>query len=353
MDGEGVVKGRAVIPRFVSSMPVDLVTIGVFVLGASVLLVGLGNDVVVLRALVGFPLVLFVPGYLLLAALFPQSGSERGTSEGVIAAMNLASEDPATPMGSQGVTWTERVALSFGMSLALVPLIGLVLSMVAGSFSFVAILSGLIVYSVVGVIVGSWRRNRLPEDERFRVPYRSWATAFRYRIQQRGGILDRAVLLVLLLSVLAAVGTMGAVLLAPHDGETYTTFSLVTEGEAGELTASGYPTDFVQGKGQQLTLLVENDEEVETTYTVVAEVQRVETGGGPMTVLGQEEVLRVRETVPSGDQWTATHTIRPTMVGEDLRLKYYLYRGEAPQDATGQNAYHELHLWITVSESNG
>lgn len=357
MDGEDIVESRDVVPRFVRGVPIDLAGVGGFVLVAGLLLVGLDSELVVIRALVGFPLLLFVPGYLLLAVLFPERGPSRGVEsrqeEGLIPAMNLVTENPTFTVGSRALTWTERVALSFGMSLALVPLIGLGLSILVGSFSLASILSGLAVYSVVGIIAGIWRRNSLPEDERFRVPFRSWATAVRYRFRHADGVLDRVVLLVLLVSVLAAVVTMSAVLLAPQDGETYSTVALVTEGDSGDLVASGYPTDFVQGEGRALTILVKNDEHVETTYTVVAEVQRVDTDGGAMTVLDEEEVLRVRQTVAAGDRWTASHTITPTLVGEDLRLKYYLYRGQASQDPSGENAYRDLHLWITVSESNG
>ena len=37
------------------------------------------------------------------------------------------------------------------------------------------------------------------------------------------------------------------------------------------------------------------------------------------------------------------------MAGENLRLTFLLYRGQAPQDTTVENAYRELHLWVNVS----
>lgn len=55
----------------------------------------------VLRIIIGLPLVLFFPGYTLIAALFPRKGSLSGI---------------------------ERLALSFGLSIAVVPLIGLALN---------------------------------------------------------------------------------------------------------------------------------------------------------------------------------------------------------------------------------
>jgi len=54
-----------------------------------------------IRIILGLPLVLFLPGYSLIAALFPRKADLDGI---------------------------ERVALSFGLSLAIVPLLGLVLN---------------------------------------------------------------------------------------------------------------------------------------------------------------------------------------------------------------------------------
>jgi len=55
----------------------------------------------VLRIILGIPFLLFFPGYTLMAALFPQK---------------------------EGINGTQRVALSFGLSIAIVPLIGFALN---------------------------------------------------------------------------------------------------------------------------------------------------------------------------------------------------------------------------------
>lgn len=387
MDGTATEESRTEHDLSNQIAPTDMIVVAVFVVCADILLLTLGSDVVALRALLGFPLLLFVPGYVLLAVLFPQRAStdDPDRKADPVAFDRQRAESPDGPFSSRTITWEERVALSFGTSVALVPLFGSVFSLVAGSLSFPVLVDslpagaapglrhweafghvpflaagsfsiegivfGLTVFVMLGVLAGTWRRSRLPEDERFRVPYQRWATVFKDEFLDNDSSIDRAVNVVLLLSVLAAVTTMGVGLFVPQDAETYSTFSVLTEGEDGDLVASGYPTEFVQGESEQLTLLVENNEGGATTYTVVAEVQRVSTDGDSMIVLGEEEALRERETVAAGETWTASHTIAPTMTGEDLRLKYYLYKGDAPSDASGENAYRELHLWITVSES--
>ena len=41
--------------------------------------------------------------------------------------------------------------------------------------------------------------------------------------------------------------------------------------------------------------------------------------------------------------------VAPTATGEDLRLTYYLYRGDAPSDPSEGSAYRTLSLWVDVS----
>ena len=73
-----------------------------------------------LRSLLAVPFVLFVPGYAIVAVLFPEAGATAGAvGEGPDG--SARSTDP-------GLTYVERAALSFGVSIAVVPLVGLVLN---------------------------------------------------------------------------------------------------------------------------------------------------------------------------------------------------------------------------------
>ncbi len=66
-----------------------------------ILIIALAPDIQALRIILGLPFILFFPGYTLITALFPKK-SDLGA--------------------------IERVALSFGLSIAVVPLIGLILN---------------------------------------------------------------------------------------------------------------------------------------------------------------------------------------------------------------------------------
>jgi len=102
-----------------------------------------------LRVIFGLCFVLFLPGYAFIAALFPEAGEspsetdEVPTDESSTSSVEKPSavpgtdaaiaerEETATTVPShsrEGIDGIERVALSFGLSIAIVPLIGLVLN---------------------------------------------------------------------------------------------------------------------------------------------------------------------------------------------------------------------------------
>ena len=92
------------------------------------------------RVVLGLLLVLFLPGYSLIAALFP---------------------------GKDDLDGIERIALSFGLSIAVVPLLGLALNYTPYGIRLVPILVVLSVFTVLLAVVACVRRRGLPEGERF------------------------------------------------------------------------------------------------------------------------------------------------------------------------------------------
>ena len=73
------------------------------------------------RIILGLPLVLFLPGYALIATLFPQKGDLDGI---------------------------ERIALSFGLSIAITPLLGLALNYTPFGIRLTPILTILSVFTI-------------------------------------------------------------------------------------------------------------------------------------------------------------------------------------------------------------
>jgi len=92
------------------------------------------------RIILGLLLVLFLPGYSLIAALFPGKG---------------------------GLGGIERIALSFGLSIAVVPLLGLALNYTLFRIRLVPVLVGLFVFPILLAVAAGVRRQGLPEGEFF------------------------------------------------------------------------------------------------------------------------------------------------------------------------------------------
>jgi len=96
--------------------------------------------VLFLPVVLGLLLVLFLPGYSLIAALFPR----RDDLDGI-----------------------ERIALSFGLSIAVVPLLGLGLNYTPYGIRLVPVLLGLSLFTILLALVAYIRRAWISEAERF------------------------------------------------------------------------------------------------------------------------------------------------------------------------------------------
>ena len=96
----------------------------------------------------GLLLVLFLPGYSLIAALFP---------------------------GRADLDGIERIALRFqGLGIAVVPLLGLALNYTPFGIRLVPVLVVLSVFTVSLAVIAGVRRQGLPEGERFVVVVDGW-----------------------------------------------------------------------------------------------------------------------------------------------------------------------------------
>lgn len=329
-------------------VPVDLVGAALLVLlaDAAVLLPGLRATP--LRVFLGLPFLLFVPGYLLLAVLFP--GLPKDRPEGTSRTVSTWSREEYSIRSyrEEGIDGVERAALSFALSLVLLPMFALVLT-VAWRIDLVPIVASLSVYAVVALLVAAVRRARTPEHNRFTV--RAWLADVRARFfagSRTDVLLNAFVALALLLAASSAAYAVAA----PSQGGSFTDFAILAENEDGELVADvdEYPDQFVRGEAQQLAAYVENGEKRTTDYTIIVEVHRVRGEGESMTVVERQELRRMTVTLEPGQTWTAKHDVAPEMVGEDLRLTYLLYKGEPPADPTTENAYRRTHLWIDVTD---
>ncbi len=288
-----------------------------------------------LRIVFGLPLVLFLPGYALIAALFPEAGSPPDTSE-----------DSEVDTGIDGI---ERIALSFGLSIAVVPLIGLALNFTPWGIRLVPILVGVGGFTTVATAVAARRRRALPEDERFTIPYREWIAGSYAALKSPETRLDSALNVLLVCSLLLASGSIVYAVAVPAQGESFSEFYLLTENDDGELVASDYPTELTVGESEELVVGIGNQENEQTSYTVIVALQRVDTVDNETVVRESTELQRYSPTVGDNETWQQPHEITPTTTGTNLRLTYLLYKGDPAPQRDIDSAYRSNYIWVNVT----
>ncbi|MDI6719426.1 MAG: DUF1616 domain-containing protein [Methanomicrobiales archaeon] len=278
-----------------------------------------------LRLLFGLPLVLFVPGYALIAALFPRKGDLDGI---------------------------ERVALSFGLSIAVVPLIGLGLNYTPFGIRLDPILASLVAFTVAMAAVAQYRRHLLGPEERYEVSSGAMLAAMRDGFGGKGGTrTDRVLSVVLVASVVVAIGTLTYVVLVPREGEHFTEFYIL--GEGGK--ATGYPTAFSAGTPQKVIIGIGNHEYRTVNYTV--ETYLLESRFDERTNLTTMEDSRRLDRFSLAVPHNATEERLYTFTAPDPRynrIEFLLFNESVPDGAMPlaerlNSSYRDLHLWIDVT----
>lgn len=346
---------RRLLPTRVRHLPADLaaVTVVVFLTNLAVF-----TPVVTetpLRIGVGLVFVLFVPGYTLTAILFPGAGTVPSKPETDDDTSETDDESGATSwVGNDGtgIDGMERVALSFGLSIVVVPLVSLVLNVTPWGIQLTPIMVSLSVLTLGFAWVAAERRWALPVDDRFRVPYRTWLSAGWSELRAPETNADLAFTLLLVVSILLLVGSIGYVVGVPNQGDSFTEFYLLTENKNGELVAGGQATNMTQGEGTELYVGVSNHEHQRVNYTVVTELQRVEVDNasdGTIVVDNEAEVGRFHVLLSHNETRRQPLTVSPTMSGQNLRLEFLLYRGDVPADPSASTASMDLHRWVNVT----
>jgi len=249
------------------------------------------------RIFLGLPFVLFFPGYTLIAALFPRKDD---------------------------LDAIERIALSLGLSIAVVPLIGLALNYSPWGIRLNPILAFVTLFIVLAATAAWLRRRTLPVgdasglDVELQLP--SWS-GIRWA--------DRLVALALVLS-LAGLG-VAAFFVATSRGssEQFTEFYVLGPGGKAE----AYPTLTKVGESATVILGVVNQEGQDTTYQVGVKIDG--------------EIIDSIDNLSLADdeRWEERVAIVPSHAGDDQKVEFLLYKEGASEP------YRSLHLLLDVEGS--
>jgi uncharacterized membrane protein len=324
---------RALLPRLVRRPPADLTAAFV----ATVLVNGTAFVPVVrgtaLRVPIGLAFVLFVPGYVVVAALFPERGR---------------SDERALPGTERSRSWwgridgVDRIALSVALSVTIVPAVGYATSIALQEYRLEPALVAVSIVTVITTAIAARRRSAVPSDERFQVPYRDWLVTVRTTILEPDTRREAVLNVALIGSVLLAVGSVGyAAAVLPQDKE----FSAIYVLSEGEEETDPVALELVPGESQEIVVGVENEEERTVEYTVVVVEQMLNSSGD---VTEQRELDRFEAQVDHGKTWRRAHDLEPTASGEDVRIGWLLYVDDEPDNPSTTDA--DYHVYLTTGE---
>jgi len=338
----------------IRELPVDI--------GAVVILIALTNVSVLvpgiketpLRIVFGLPFALFVPGYVFVAIIFPEVGDDQWTDSedtGLTGAIGVDEDTrqkgPSWPGRSIGMS--ERFVFSIITSVAITLIVGITLDFTSWGFRLVPLLGAISILVLLGCGAAVIRRRTIYSARRFRIPYEQWLGAMSPKRAEFDSRVDLVLNVLLVCSVLVAVGGIGYALSTPNQGGTFTEFYILDKNSDGLLVAEEYPQNFTRGEEQPLYVGVGNHQGKQMNYTVVVELQRVAVSGDSLSVIEDRELDRFTTRLAPNETRIHRRTLSPAKVGDRLRLTLLLYRENPPTNPNSDNAYRELHFWVDVT----
>jgi uncharacterized membrane protein len=275
----------------------DLWLIGIVTILLVVVIVFFPSTVA--RIVLGLPFLLFFPGYTLIAALFPKKESVGGV---------------------------ERVALSFGLSIAVVSLIGLVLNFSPWKIRLVPVLISLAVFAIATAGIAWYRREKLPPEERFTVSF-NIKPLFKVKppfwYWQRESLAYNTVSLVLALVVAVAIASLTYMVATPKVkvGEKFTEFYIL--GLNG--TAENYPTELRVGEEGDVIVGIVNHEQSRMSYRVEVWID----GEQAKLRIDGEDRYEIDVELENAGKWEQVVGFVPQKAGRQ-KVEFVLYREGEP-----------------------
>ena len=275
------------------------------------------------RVLLVLPMILFWPGYCLIASLFPQESD---------------------------IDLLERFALSFGLSIAVVPLIGLRLNFTPWGIRLEPVVVSLALFTIAMIFIAHYRRALLPPEDRFRIPFAESADTIRNAVfSHSGSRVDRILNVILILAILTAILTTVYVIAVPKQGERFTEFYILGEDQK----AAGYPDRISVGENYPLYIGVGNHEYRTVGYTIetwglVMEPDSTNTS----RILAMDPLWQHPLTLAHNETTLVPYDLSLTQEGY-TRVEFLLFNETVPDPSVNgmdriNASYRDLHLWVTV-----
>ncbi len=287
-------------------LPMDLLLVAclVLIIDIFVLLPEFSDSF--LRTWLGIFLVLFLPGYAFAGALFPAKKDLDGI---------------------------ERIAISFGLNIAIVPLLGLGLNYSTWGIREVPLLTEFSIFILLMCVIAYYRRSLLPEAEAFNVSFRAYYQSIKVEVfEKHESKTDKIITFILIFSVLASIGSLAYIVGNPKEGEHFTEFYILGKNR----TVGDYPTEFVKGETGTVTVGIINHEHRPVDYTM-----ELRLANRSLPLSESQKQISLEDNM----SWEKPVTFTPPVEGKNMKLEFLLFNKN-----NTTVPYRNLHIWINVTK---
>ena len=176
------------------------------------------------RIILSIPIIIFIPGYLLVYVLFPEKTEK-------------------------SLDVVERIALGFGISIAIVPLFGIVLNYSQWGLALQPLILTLETFIFIMGVIAIIRWYRTPSEKRYTLK-------INISIPKHETKFDKLLTLVLVICIIITMSLLIYVVLTPKQGEHFTEFYIL----GSDHLASNYPLNLTVGENTTIILGIVNHE---------------------------------------------------------------------------------------------
>lgn len=248
-----------------------------------------------LRIILGLPFALFLPGFLLTAVLFPKKDEIDGLT---------------------------RITISVGLSIIIVPLIGLLLNYLSLGVKLLPMMLSLIFLDTFLLFLSWYRRTNLPEEKRFSLTLT--IDLLKWSNKTKGtNIIHTALLITGFLLIFTSV----FILSSPKTGKSFTEFYITGLDDK----TAGYPKQLQVGENGTVKAVIINNEQQKTRYR--------------MEILVDGDIIQTISPIDIKKQEKQEITVlfNTEELNDLVNVEFLLYR-----DGQDMKPYRQLRLWVEI-----
>ena len=264
-----------------------------------------------LRIILGIPLLLLFPGYALVSLLWPENNKD-----------------------GKGIGSLERIALSIGLSIAIIAILGLLLSYTFGLTLISIITSNLLVLFLLSIIA-YYRRSLLPISNRYCLDLTNQYLPF-------SSASEKIIAVIIVGAIVISSGVVTYMLVNPSSNINYSEFYILDING----TTDNYPINISVNDTATVLIGIVSHENSLVNYTVVSgignntEIEYINNWDN-ITIISNNTNTARNISLNQGSMFEESFTFRFTSPGT-YRVVWNLL-------IEGQITDYRLHMWINVN----